>query len=87
MTKRMTTVEAKENFIELINHVHHSKEQVILTRRGNEIAAIIPFEDLQILLESQDKHDLQDATEALQEARTSGTISVVQLAEDIGNQS
>ncbi len=35
----MTTVEAREKFLDLINQVSHSKERVIITRRGNNIAS------------------------------------------------
>lgn len=80
----MNTVEAKEQFADLINRVVHSKERVILTRRGKEIAAIIPLEDLQLLQESQDRHDLREATEALKEARSIGTITLEQLKEEVG---
>lgn len=80
----MNTVDAKENFTDLVNRVVHSKERIILTRRGKEIAAIIPLEDLLLLQESQDRHDLRDAIEALKEARKSGTITIEQLKDDIG---
>lgn len=84
MTTIMNTVDAKENFADLVNHVAHSKERVILTRRGKEIAAIIPLEDLQLLQESQDKHDLKEAIDALKEARSVGTVTIEQLKEEIG---
>ena len=80
----MNTVEAKEQFADLINRVVHSNERVILTRRGKEIAAIIPLEDLKLLQESQDRHDLREATEALKEARSIGTITLEQLKEEVG---
>ena len=82
-TTVMNTAEAKEQFGDLINRVVHSKERVILTRRGKEVAAIIPFEDLDILQNSQDKSDLHDAIEALKEARHTGTISLDKLKEDV----
>lgn len=80
----MNTVEAKEQFADLINRVVHSKERVILTRRGKEIAAIIPLEDLTLLQESQDRHDLREATEALKEARNVGTMTLEQLKDEVG---
>ncbi len=79
----MNTIEAKEQFADLINRVAHSKERIILTRRGKEIAAIISIDDLQLLLEIQNKHDLRDAIDALKEARNSGTISLEQLKENL----
>ena len=62
----INTADAKEQFNDLINHVAHDKERIILTRRGKEIAAIIPFEDLQLILGSQDKQDLHDAIDCRQ---------------------
>ena len=76
--------EAKEKFTDLINRVAHSKERIILTRRGKEIAAIVPVEDIKVLEVTQDKHDLHDAIDALKEARHSGTITLDQLKEDVG---
>jgi prevent-host-death family protein len=80
----MNTAEAKEQFADLINRVAHNKEHVILTRRGKEIAVVIPAEDLHILQQSQDKYDLFAAIESLKEARQSGTISLDQLKEEVG---
>lgn len=79
----MNTVEAKEQFSDLINRVANSKERIILTRRGKEIAAIIPLEDFNKLQHIQDKHDLHIATDALKEARHDGTITLEQLKDEI----
>jgi prevent-host-death family protein len=83
-TTQLNTIEAKEQFADLINRVAHNKERIVLTRRGKEIAAIIPIEDLALLMESQDKHDLHEAIDALKEARNAGTVSLEQLKEDLG---
>ena len=83
-TVTINTIDAKEQFPDLINRVVHSKERVILTRRGKEIAVIIPFEDLKLLEDTQDKHDLREATEALKEARSIGTIPLEKLKEEVG---
>ena len=42
----MTTVEARENFSDLINKAAYGNERVILTRRGKALAAVIPLTDL-----------------------------------------
>lgn len=81
----LNTSDAKEQFADLVNRVAHSKERVILTRRGKEIAAIIPIEDLTTLQASQDGHDLREAIEALREARNLGTITLQELKENIGS--
>lgn len=83
-TTVMNTLDAKEQFADLINRVAHNKERIILTRRGKEIAALISLEDLNLLQASQDKHDLQDSTEALKEARHAGTITLEELKEKTG---
>ncbi len=80
----ITTAEAQDQFSELINQVVHNKDQVILTRRGKEIAAIIPLEDLALLQDLQNKHDLQEALDALKEARTKGGISLEKVKEEVG---
>jgi prevent-host-death family protein len=83
-TNYVSTIDAKEEFSELINRVSHNKERIILTRRGKEIAAIVPLEDFYRLQQSQSKSDLEEALEALQEARTKGTTTLEDLLTEIG---
>ena len=80
----ISTIEAKEQFTDIINRVAHNKERIVLTRRNNEIAVIIPIDDLKLLLESQDRHDLREAIDSLKEARSTGTIALEQLKENLG---
>lgn len=80
----INAADAKEEFSELINRVSHNKERIILTRRGKGVAAIVPLEDLYRLEESQNKHDLQEAVEALQETRQIGSISIEEFKAEIG---
>jgi prevent-host-death family protein len=82
-TTTINTIDAKEQFSDLINRVTNQKERIILTRRGKEIAAIVPLEDLLRLSESQHKNDLREAVEALKEAREQGTISLDDLKEEL----
>lgn len=83
-TYSVNTIDAKEEFSELINRVSHSKERVILTRRGKEIAAIVPIEDLQMLQQSQNQTDLHEAYEALKEARAQGSTTLEDLKNKVG---
>ena len=85
MTKTsINTADAKEEFTELVNRVAHHNERIILTRRDKEIAAIIPMEDLKFLEEAQNKTDLEEATEALKEARAQGTFTLEELKTEMG---
>jgi prevent-host-death family protein len=84
MATPMNTVDAKEKFTDLLNHVAHTKERVVLVRRGKEVAALVPLEDLQLLETAQDKGDLREAIDALKDAKNSGTITLEKLKDDIG---
>lgn len=80
----INTADAKEDFSELINRVSHNKERILLTRRGKAVAAIIPIEDLTAIDDAQSKQELEEAMEALKEARSEGAISLEELKERIG---
>ena len=81
MITYLSTADAKEEFVELINRVSHNKECVMLTRRGHDVAAVVPVEDFLLLLKTHHKKELEEATEALQEARNKGTMTLHDLKE------
>ncbi len=78
------TVDAKEEFTELLNRVAHNKERIILTRRNNEIAALIPIEDFALLQSIENKADLEMAANALKEAREKGSMTLEDFKEELG---
>jgi antitoxin Phd len=67
MNKTITTAEARKNFADIVNTVAYGKEPVVLTRRGQEIAALISIEELQLLQKIEDYIDIEDAKKALEE--------------------
>jgi antitoxin Phd len=67
MNKTITTAEARKNFADIVNTVAYGKEPVVLTRRGQEIAALISIEELQLLQKIEDHIDIEDAKKALEE--------------------
>lgn len=67
MNKTITTADARKNFAEIVNTVAYGKEPVVLTRRGQEIAALISIEELQLLQRIEDHIDIEDARKALEE--------------------
>lgn len=83
----ISLIDAKEEFTELVNRVVHNKDRIILTRRGKEVAALISLEDFHLLQSSQNESDLQEATEALKEARQQGTITLEALKAELDAQS
>ena len=77
---RLSASQARQEFPEMLNRAAYGKERTIVSRRGKDLAAVIPVEDLQLLerlaREEMDRLDVQAARAAMAEARTKGTISL-----------
>lgn len=71
---QMSTVKARDQFSTILNRAAFGKERVVLTRRGKQLAALVPMEDVQALEALEEQQDLQDARAALAEARRKGTV-------------
>ena len=80
----LSTTEAHEKFPELLRRVAADKERIILTRAGEELVAVIPIEDLALVEALEDRADVEDAREALREAREKGTTSLADLKAELG---
>ena len=63
----VTTAEARKKLAEIVNKVAYGKEPVVLTRRGEKIAALISMEELELLQLIEDRMDIEDAKNALAE--------------------
>jgi prevent-host-death family protein len=50
----MTTVDARENFAELLNIVAYGTRRVVLTRRGKPLVCVIPMLDVDFIEELED---------------------------------
>ena len=65
------------------------KERTIVARRGKDLAAVIPMDDLRLLerlaREEMDRIDLEDARAALKEAHEKGTIPLRDLMRELGD--
>jgi prevent-host-death family protein len=82
--KQVTTVDARARFSEIINRAAFGKERVTLTRRGKEIVAVVPIEDMNLLEALEDKIDLEEARAALAEAKKKGTVSWDKVKAELG---
>jgi prevent-host-death family protein len=80
----VSTVKAREQLSTVINRAAFGKERVILTRRGKEIVAVVPIEDLRFLEELENRIDLDEARAALTEAKRKGTVSWNKIKVDLG---
>jgi prevent-host-death family protein len=81
---QVNTVNARAQFSEIINRAAFGKERVTLTRRGKEIVAVVPIEDVKLLEALEDKIDLEEARAALAEAKKKGTVSWEKIKKDLG---
>ena len=66
MTTIISTADARKNFANIVNKVAYGKESIVLTRRGQEIAAIVSMEELELLQQIEDYIDIEDAKKALE---------------------
>jgi len=80
----LNTTEAREKLAEIINRVNYAKERVRITRRGKQVAAVVPIEDLELLERMEDEIDIREAKKALADARKHGTIPWREVKEDLG---
>jgi prevent-host-death family protein len=81
---QVNTVDARAQFSEIINRAAFGKERVTLTRRGKEIVAVVPIEDVKLLEALEDKIDLDEARAALAEAKKKGTVSWEKIKNGLG---
>lgn len=52
-----TTADARQAFSDVINRAAYGKERVVLSRRGRDVVAVIPVEDLELLEAVEDRED------------------------------
>jgi prevent-host-death family protein len=69
---RLAVTQAREDLAELLNRVAYGGERVVLERRGRNVAALIPIEDLEMLELLEDELDLDVAKRALARAKAKG---------------
>ena len=83
MTK-ISTVEAREQFADIVNRAAYGKERIVLTRRGKQLVAVVPVEDVELLENLEDRIDLDEARAAMAEASQKGAISWERIKKDLG---
>jgi len=81
---QVSTVDARSQFSEIINRAAFGKERMILTRRGKEIVAVVPIEDVRLLESLEDRIDLDEARSALVESKKKGTVSWQKIKKELG---
>jgi prevent-host-death family protein len=77
----MSVSAARTRLPEILNKVALRGERVVIHRRGTQLAAIVPVEDLELLRRYEDK---LDGEAALLAKRTKGSISFAALKKKAG---
>ena len=67
MATTISTADARKHFSDIVNKVAYGHDTVILTRRGESIAALVSMEELELLQQIEDVIDIEDAKKALRE--------------------
>lgn len=78
------TVKARDQLADIVNRVAYGRERITLTRRGKPVAAIVPVEDAELLVELENRVDLEEARAAIAEAKEQGTIPWDNIKADLG---
>ncbi len=85
---RLNVSKAREEFPDVVNRAAYGKERTIVSRRGKDLAAVIPIDDLRLLerltQEELDRIDVEDARAALKEAEEKGTIPAGKAKKRLG---
>jgi prevent-host-death family protein len=58
---RLAASRAREDFSDTLNRVAYGGERIVLRRRGRDLAAIVPMEDLALIEKIEDETDVRDA--------------------------
>jgi prevent-host-death family protein len=76
--------EARQDFAELVNRAAYGDERIRIVRRGREIAAIVPIEDVEFLERLEDEYDIRMANEARAELEHAPAVPLEQVERELG---
>ena len=77
---KIAVIDARKDLADVLNRAAYGKERVVLTRRGKDVAAIVPIDDLNILEAIEDHMDVTESDKILARVRA-GSEEVVSLEE------
>ena len=83
---RLAAHKACENFSDTLDRVVNKGERIVLHRRGKNVAALVPVEDLALLEELEDRLDAEDFRAAKEEWKRDGkkTLPWEKIKADLG---
>ena len=77
---KIAVIDARKDLADVLNRAAYGKERVVLTRRGKDVAAIVPMDDLNILEAIEDHMDVTESEKILARVRA-GSEQLVSLGE------
>jgi prevent-host-death family protein len=78
------TGEARKNLAALVKRVAYDKEQLVLTRHGKQLCALVPIEDLSLLNQLRGAASRNDINDALVEHTRGEAIEWTALKRELG---
>jgi len=84
MTDTLNSTDARDRLADVLNRVAYAKDRVRITRRGKEVAAVVPIEDLELIERLEDEIDIREAKKALADVKKHGTIPWEKVKKDLG---
>ncbi len=81
---RINASEVREEFADVINRVAYGGERIVVHRRGKDVVALVPVDDVALLQALEDRIDLEEARKALAEAKAKGTVGWEALKAEMG---
>ena len=77
---RIAVIDARKDLADILNRAAYAKERVVLTRRGKDVAALVPMDDLEILEALEDRIDIEESEKVLARVRA-GSEQLIPLDE------
>lgn len=81
---RLSVSDVRDDFAEVVNRVAYRGERIVINRRGKDIVAMVPVEDVAMLEALEDRVDITHARKALAEAKAKGTVHWDDLKAELG---
>src|SRR5262245_56393120 len=66
---KVAVIDARKDLADILNRAAYGKERVVLTRRGKDVAAIVPMDDLAILEALEDHMDVAESQKVLERVK------------------
>lgn len=83
---RLAASKVRDSFSDTLNRVAYRRERIVLRRRGKDLVAIVPMEDLALIERLEDEIDVRRARRALSEMKRKGKkpVPLAELKRELG---